>query len=565
MQSIVLSSVAWLTMIAWCVGVLAAPSVALAQQEQVMVIFDGSGSMRGRVDGKRKITIAKEVLKSASETWAEQGQEVGIVAYGHRRRKDCADIETLREPAFLTDDLLTAEIKKLRARGNTPLTAAVRHAAEVLQIEAQPGTVVLLSDGKENCDADPCDMARELEAAGNAFTALVIGFDVPDEAEEGLRCLAEETGGVYVAARDASSLLAAFGRVLSRPQVQVVALDDAGDPLIGPVRWRWTSGDTRGARTTPDGHIRLTGLPRDALEISATTDDHTGRLRLESDETGREISLRTQEIAIRLLSPLAVRPSTVFDVFWVGDNRPSDAVILIREGASERAPFQSYGTHAYEKDGEGQLKFLAPLEPGRYEIVYRDRDAGETRARRLLVVTPNDRVGQIVAPKRVQAGEVVRVEWTGVAQAADWLSIAELGAPLDDERERSYVRFGLPAEFVVSEEPGRFEVRFVDAANQTVLARQAIEVVGAMLDAHLPDTVAPRTVVTAQVNNDFTLADYVSIAKPWMPGYRSLAATRIADDGTVTLTAPIEAGAYELRFIRGRDRKIMARNPFSVE
>ena len=60
-------------------------------------------------------------------------------------------------------------------------------AAESLRHVEQKATVILVSDGEETCNLDPCQVGRELEAAGVDFTAHVIGFDVanPEQHKQG--------------------------------------------------------------------------------------------------------------------------------------------------------------------------------------------------------------------------------------------------------------------------------------------------------------------------------------------------------------------------------------------
>ena len=73
--------------------VLASPR-PLAAQERVMLILDSSGSMWGQVDGVNKHLIAREVI---GNMLGEIGANVnmGVMVYGHRRKGDCKDIQTL--------------------------------------------------------------------------------------------------------------------------------------------------------------------------------------------------------------------------------------------------------------------------------------------------------------------------------------------------------------------------------------------------------------------------------------------------------------------------------------
>ena len=61
---------------------------------QAMIVFDASGSMWGQISGTPKIVIAKEVLSNVVAEW-DENIHLGLIAYGHRKKGDCNDIETL--------------------------------------------------------------------------------------------------------------------------------------------------------------------------------------------------------------------------------------------------------------------------------------------------------------------------------------------------------------------------------------------------------------------------------------------------------------------------------------
>ena len=99
-----------------------------------------------------------------------------------------------------------------------------------LQYIEEKATVILVSDGKETCHLDPCQLASELENAGADFTAHVIGFDITMEERAQLQCLAETTGGLFRTAVDAEGLKDALGTAVEKaaevapPRVQLVAV-----------------------------------------------------------------------------------------------------------------------------------------------------------------------------------------------------------------------------------------------------------------------------------------------------------------------------------------------------
>lgn len=182
-------------------------------KRDVMVVFDMSGSMWGQVDGVAKVEIARDAFSGLLTDWAANDTQTGLIAYGHRRRGDCGDIEVMARPGDGND--IGALVAGLRPVGKTPLSDAVSLAANVLKYTEEAATVVLLSDGVETCEADPCSVGAELEALGLDFTAHVIGFDIAEGDRDQLQCLADATGGQYFDAAGAGGLADAMKAVVA--------------------------------------------------------------------------------------------------------------------------------------------------------------------------------------------------------------------------------------------------------------------------------------------------------------------------------------------------------------
>ncbi|WP_205123440.1 vWA domain-containing protein [Marimonas lutisalis] len=199
-------------------ALLAALPLRAGAQERSMIVLDGSGSMWGQIDGKTKIEIARETLREVLAQVPE-GNELGLIVYGHRRKGDCGDIELAVKPAPGTAGAITAFADGVNPKGKTPLSAGVRQAAEALRFTEDKATVILVTDGLETCEADPCALGRELEQLGVDFTAHVVGFGLSAEEGAQVACLAEETGGRYIEAGNAEAL----GRALQETVVQAEA------------------------------------------------------------------------------------------------------------------------------------------------------------------------------------------------------------------------------------------------------------------------------------------------------------------------------------------------------
>lgn len=63
--------------------------------------------------------------------------------------------------------------------------------AEVLRHDAATATVVLVTDGLETCEADPCALGSEPEASGLNVTAhVVVGFGLTGAEGAQVACIA---------------------------------------------------------------------------------------------------------------------------------------------------------------------------------------------------------------------------------------------------------------------------------------------------------------------------------------------------------------------------------------
>jgi Ca-activated chloride channel family protein len=156
-------------------GLMVAAAVSARAAERTMIVLDASGSMWGQIEGEAKIGIARRVLTEVLGTVPGE-VELGLMAYGHRQKGQCGDIETLVAPAQGSASAISNAAEGLSPLGKTPLTASVRRAAEELKYTEDKATVVLITDGVETCEADPCALGRELEKLGVDFTAHVVGF-----------------------------------------------------------------------------------------------------------------------------------------------------------------------------------------------------------------------------------------------------------------------------------------------------------------------------------------------------------------------------------------------------
>jgi Ca-activated chloride channel family protein len=187
-----------------------APALAADASPSVLIV-DSSGSMSARLpDGRIKLDAARMVIKETLANWPEGGQ-LAVVAYGHRRQGDCADIETLSPMGPVDAAAIEKKLKPLMARGKTPISDSLRHAAALLPNGG--GTIILVSDGIETCEADPCAVAKALKDANAEVFIHVVGFGLTEAERKQLACIPENTGGRFFSADDANALAEALKKV----------------------------------------------------------------------------------------------------------------------------------------------------------------------------------------------------------------------------------------------------------------------------------------------------------------------------------------------------------------
>ena len=179
---------------------------------EVMFIMDASGSMWGQAGEQTKIEAAREVMQKIVPALPPE-VKVGLTAYGHNRKGDCTDIEILVPAGSDDRDLLLDYVEKINPKGMTPIAGSVKKVVDTLRAKENETTIILVSDGEETCDADPCGSVRDLKTLGIKFILHVVGFGVNEKQKEQLSCIAKAGGGQYFGANNADTLLGAFESV----------------------------------------------------------------------------------------------------------------------------------------------------------------------------------------------------------------------------------------------------------------------------------------------------------------------------------------------------------------
>ncbi|MEP4433301.1 MAG: VWA domain-containing protein, partial [Hyphomicrobiales bacterium] len=194
---------------------LFAPTVATSAlaQSTSMFILDASGSMWGRLpDNQMKIVAARDAMGELLGA-LPQNISTGLIAYGHRKKGDCGDIEVVQDAVAGGGAKIAARIGTIQPRGKTPISASLQLAGSKLTGIEDPTTIVLVSDGIETCEGDPCAVAESLAQSQANLNIHVIGYAVDIKTKTQLQCVAEKGRGKYFTADNLGELESALTTV----------------------------------------------------------------------------------------------------------------------------------------------------------------------------------------------------------------------------------------------------------------------------------------------------------------------------------------------------------------
>ncbi len=550
---------------------IATGAVAASAADKTIIILDASGSMWAEIDGGHKITVAREVLDAVLDQLPAE-RELGFMAYGHRQKGVCSDIELLVPAEAGSADRIRAAAAELNPKGKTPLTEAVRQAAEALRYTEDKATVVLITDGLETCDADPCALGRTLEESGVDFTAHVVGFGLKEGEGAQIACLAEETGGRYIDAANATQLTEALTETVTAPPPAAEESATVAVPGEVPagaefgVAWEGPGGEgdyvTIVETGTPEDQHGNHAFVRDGNPVLLRAPDGLGayEVRYVSGTSGKPLgqaATTLTPIEASLDAPYEVAAGGELEVGWTGPAYSDDYVTIVAAGADEG----SYDDYAYARDGSPST-LTAGAEPGNYELRYVVGQSGRTLASHPVIVFA---VGATLeAPDSVAAGATFQVTWDGPDGQDDYVTIVEAGAPEGSYRDYAYTRHGNPSELTAPDGLGAYELRYVMGQSLVTLASRPITLTAVEAGLEAPAEVPAGSVFEVAWTGPDNHDDYITIVEAGAPegSYQDYDYTR--KGSPIRLTAPDGLGAYEIRYVMAGSNRTLVSRPVTL-
>ena len=219
----------------------AGSSEIYCQQKQepvnrILFIFDASQSMLGRWQSGRKVDIARKLLYNMLDSLKTMDNlEIGLRVYGHQKSyppQDCDDTRLEVDFGRSNDiaERIKAKLKMIRARGTTPIAISLEKGAyDFPKTDNSRNIIILITDGIEECNMDPCAVSRLLQKEGIVLKPFVIGIGLDETYKKTFDCV----GTYYDASKEKdfeTVLQVVISHVLNSTTAQVNLLDESGDP-----------------------------------------------------------------------------------------------------------------------------------------------------------------------------------------------------------------------------------------------------------------------------------------------------------------------------------------------
>jgi Ca-activated chloride channel homolog len=201
---------------------------------RILFVFDASGSMYASMDKDNRINVAKRILiKLMDSLERAKNVEVALRVYGHNSppaKRDCKDTKLEVPFGPKNHHTIKKEVAKIIPKGTTLIAYSLQQAA--YDFPKEPGVrnvIVLITDGIEECDGDPCAVSEALQSNGVILRPFIVGIGGTEDFRKAFECV----GRYYDANTEAdfdNVLNVVISQALNNTTAQINLLDAYSKP-----------------------------------------------------------------------------------------------------------------------------------------------------------------------------------------------------------------------------------------------------------------------------------------------------------------------------------------------
>lgn len=219
---------------------------------RILFIFDDSYSMYAPWNSNIKIEVAKQVMaKFLDSLKGLPNLDLALRCYGHttfiKPTRNCKDtkLEVPFAPASENAAKIKQRIQKLEPLGTTPIAYSLAECtADFTTCSNCRNIVILITDGIEECEGNPCQVSLELQKKGIFLRPFVIGVGLDLKFADVFGCM----GKFYDVSNEANFgdvLNLVLTEALSQTTVEVDLLDITKKPTETDVNMTFYDATTK--------------------------------------------------------------------------------------------------------------------------------------------------------------------------------------------------------------------------------------------------------------------------------------------------------------------------------
>lgn len=215
-----------------CLLALLCPGLRAQVTNRILFIFDDSYSMYAPWNSNIKIEVAKRVMGEFLDSLKnEPNLQLALRCYGHttffKPERNCKDskLEVPFADAKSNAIKIKQRIQRLEPLGTTPIAYSLGESVnDFTPCNNCRNIVILITDGIEECDGNPCQVSIDLQKKGIFIRPFVIGVGLDVKFADVFACM----GKFYDVSNEANFkdvLKLVTTEALSQTTVQVDLLD----------------------------------------------------------------------------------------------------------------------------------------------------------------------------------------------------------------------------------------------------------------------------------------------------------------------------------------------------
>ncbi|MES2132643.1 MAG: VWA domain-containing protein [Bacteroidota bacterium] len=162
---------------------------------RVLFVFDASNSMKTKHGDKTRIQGAKELFYKFIDSLSKQKNMVfALRMYGHTVKYppgDCKDSKLVVPFAKGNASLIKSKVSEAQPTGITPIEHSLTEAANDFPDTKAINTIILITDGIEECEGDPCKARQKLMEKGIVVKPFIIGIGLTPEQIKTFECVGD--------------------------------------------------------------------------------------------------------------------------------------------------------------------------------------------------------------------------------------------------------------------------------------------------------------------------------------------------------------------------------------